>query len=976
MKQHQSGGLFLLVFLTWFLAVQLKAQGWGTNFMTSAGGPFESAGNYMTGLHPFSNDNTMFVVNNPDGHANYYLGHVIPTGQAGYMTNPSFSGENDAWHHFSTDLLALSKDSMLVLEHKMPYNGGLREIYLTLYYYNDMAQASSRYKLTWHQKVFSHPTLDVYAHRVIETSSGEFVVLGGIQTAPTELTFNPLLVKTDAGGNPLWQVTLASTTHAAPIAVQEAADGGFYVVKAVSTNTTPQTGETWLVKLSASGVLEWEKKVGGAGSEAPGALLQSADGSLLIAGNRLDAPGVFFLKLDPLGNQLWWQDYPMPQAQSIQISRVLEQPDGTLAIVGSIDNDIVIQKTGADGTPIWEKKFGTPGRVARAADASVTHDGGYVVGGSIKTSGGLVLAYIFKTDLNGIIKPGLITGNVLQDFNLDCAQNTGDIPMENWVVTAFKDSTRILYGTTDAFGNYRIESDSGRYTLHLTLPSPYWAACNNDVTTFVGYLDSVQVHFLAKPLASCPYMTVDHSYSRVRPCTQTTFQVRYCNLGTITAQSAYVQIKIDSLFTFLTGSILPSANVDNMLTFPLGDVAPLECRQFNFTAEVACNLDTGLVACSQAHIFPDSLCFPGGPNWSGAFIAVAGKCLGDSIQFTLKNIGTGPSQTLEYIVIEDAVLLRQGNFQLAPDQEMILTQPTNGSTFHLLAQQEPGVPGNDQPTVGVEACVGNGSQVPVSTGFFNQFSQNDAAPFLSDFCLPVVNSYDPNDKQAFPTGFGEAHNIFAHTELEYQIRFQNTGTDTAFRVVLLDTLSAYLDPASIRPGASSHPYRFSVEDNGVLRFTFQPIHLPQAAVNEAASQGFVSFRIRQKAGNRVGTKFQNRAGIYFDFNKPVITNAVAHTIHQPLIRVTSFVAQPKAPAIRILAYPNPFVDQIRFEIIQESAVEAQLEVYNLAGQCLNRQKFSGNTLLLARDGLPSGLYCFVIRGEKGELLGAGKMVVE
>ncbi|MCB0556652.1 MAG: hypothetical protein KDD02_24110, partial [Phaeodactylibacter sp.] len=63
-----------------------------------------------------------------------------------------------------------------------------------------------------------------------------------------------------------------------------------------------------------------------------------------------------------------------------------------------------------------------------------------------------------------------------------------------------------------------------------------------------------------------------------------------------------------------------------------------------------------------------------------------------------------------------------------------------------------------------------------------------------------------NDKQGFPRGYGDEHYIYPGTDLEYLVRFQNTGNDTAFLVVIRDTLSEFLDIATVRPGAASHPY--------------------------------------------------------------------------------------------------------------------------------------------------------------------------
>jgi hypothetical protein len=915
----------------------------------------------------------LVLVNHPWGNANYYLSDFNADGLQGTGTNGAFIAENETVNHFSTDIQPLTTDSFIVLEHKMPINGGLREIYLSLYHYDYLLVGAIKYNLVWHKKVFSHPLFDAAAVKMIETASGDFMVLGAVRTSTTDPKVNPVLIKTDREGNVLWSSTLTDPNHAQPLNVVEAADGGYYILKGVMPNSNTTKTEAWVVKTSSNGTVEWEKNLSGTLSDTPGDLLLSADGNLVISGVNRDNPAVFLIKADPLGNLLWRQDYALA-GQNIEVKRVLEHNNGELAIGGNIDEGAYLMRLDANGTSIWEKRYKTTNRLVRINDLTITANDGYLMGGSTKQDNNPPLAYMIKTDLNGIIKPGLITGNVFNDLDLNCTQGAGDVPVENWIVTAFRDNTHIFYGNTDADGNYRLECDTGNYVVTLTLPSPYWAACTNDVPMHVGYLDTVHVDFGIHAIMDCNYMTVEHAVARLRPCDTTQVYVNYCNHGTITAEGAYIEITLDPLLTFVSGEITPSSIVNNVLTFPLGDVDALECAQFAFDVVVECNMDAGLVACSEAHIYPDSLCLQPSPGWSGAIIMLEGQCEGDSVRFNIKNIGNGTSQELEYIVIEDAVLLRQGSFQLPPQGTMPVTEVANGTTVHLMAQQEPGAPGYQQPIYAVEGCVGSSGNA-ASTGFFNQFPQNDGDPFLSEWCFPVVNSFDPNDKQAFPTGFGEEHNIFANTDLEYMIRFQNTGTDTAFRVILLDTLSTHLDPATFQPGASSHPYTYELEDNGVLRFTFRDIDLPHAAVDEAGSNGFVSFRISQKKNNPVGTQITNRAGIYFDFNLPVMTNTVLHTIHEPLLEVLTFTQAPNAPVIRFKAYPNPFTDQILFSIQGQSAQDATLELYNMAGSNVRNLDFKNNTALLQREGLTSGLYFFVIRGSRGEILGEGKVVV-
>ena len=124
------------------------------------------------------------------------------------------------------------------------------------------------------------------------------------------------------------------------------------------------------------------------------------------------------------------------------------------------------------------------------------------------------------------------------------------------------------------------------------------------------------------------------------------------------------------------------------------------------------------------------------------------------------------------------------------------------------------------PSAFVEACDTN-ELGGFSTGYATQFPENDTSPFISIDCQQVIGSFDPNDKQGFPEGYGESHYIEREQDIEYLIRFQNTGTDTAFTVVVEDVLSPHLELTSIRLGASSHPYNLEIVGSDTLKFIFR-----------------------------------------------------------------------------------------------------------------------------------------------------------
>ncbi|MBL7900148.1 MAG: T9SS type A sorting domain-containing protein, partial [Crocinitomicaceae bacterium] len=140
-------------------------------------------------------------------------------------------------------------------------------------------------------------------------------------------------------------------------------------------------------------------------------------------------------------------------------------------------------------------------------------------------------------------------------------------------------------------------------------------------------------------------------------------------------------------------------------------------------------------------------------------------------------------------------------------------------------------------------------------------------------------SYDPNDKAVTPQGIGSSGYILANQDLEYLVRFQNTGNYFATDVIITDQLDPDLDWYSIEPIASSHPMTVHIDPGGEAVFEFKNIMLPDSNSNEPESHGFVKYRIKQKPDLPPGTQFTNSASIFFDLNEPVITNGVLNTIY-------------------------------------------------------------------------------------------------
>jgi uncharacterized repeat protein (TIGR01451 family) len=168
----------------------------------------------------------------------------------------------------------------------------------------------------------------------------------------------------------------------------------------------------------------------------------------------------------------------------------------------------------------------------------------------------------------------------------------------------------------------------------------------------------------------------------------------------------------------------------------------------------------------------------------------------------------------------------------------------------------------------------------------------------------ITGSYDPNDKRATTSTGDTAQWTIGEDEwVDYVIRFQNTGTDTAFNIVITDTLPVDLDPVTIVMGAASHPFTWQIEGQGTLKFLFPNILLPDSNINEPLSHGFVGFRIRPRLPLLPGDVIANVANIYFDFNPPVITEPSILTVDFS----TGIATGTKGP---LRVFPNPAHDRL------------------------------------------------------------------
>lgn len=811
------------------------------------------------------------------------------------------------------------------------------------------------------------------------TTSGMFMVEGGFVTV---LQYNPDTIRTfkmDINGNFLWsRINVIAGTYPGGRA-SATPDGGFIYVG-------PAGADVRLAKFDAEGIMEWTT-IGGT-PDIDGSnmiVIATSDGGYaVITDNAGPEHNQRLFKFDSSGSLLWWAENTLQAPYSEmtpQIGSFIEDSHGGFVFAGGLTNGTDRYPTITRFTETGVLDFFYVSQyLGNFYSLRQTLDGGYhVAGRAINSAAGSTSyqAYTLKITASGLLYPGYLAGQVSLDQNNDCLISASDIPLNDWVVKATSELFTV-YGSTNAEGRYLIGVDTGDYIIEVFPPNDLWAPCENlltaSLTTTTG--DTLfNNDFPVQAAIDCPAMQVDLATPFLRRCFNANMSISYCNLGTLPAEGASIDVTLDDLFGLVSSDIAPLSQTGNTYSFPIGDVGIGECGSFNIVTYLSCEAELGQTLCMEAHAFPDTICgmqF----NWSGASMIARAHCQGDTtVVLELENIGTAPtSEALDYIVIEDQIIFLQGSEAFDPLEVLSIPRPANGSTWRITSEQEPNHPDSSFPTAFVEGC-GTNEFNTFSMGFVNEHPLADGSGALDIDCETVVGSFDPNDKMGIPIGYGAAHYIEPGTDIEYRIRFQNTGTDTAFTVVIRDTLSVHLDPATLRVGAASHDYEFSLEGDAVAIFRFDNILLPDSNVNEALSHGFISFRISQKPEVPLESVIENEAAIYFDFNDPVITNQTSHTIGRNFIEIINDVADLPEGLGPLLAYPNPSGGLVTFEIPSQRPLKATFALYDALGRRVLQEKFEGLRFLFDGSNYEKGIYFYKVELE-GLGAYAGKVILK
>jgi len=241
----------------------------------------------------------------------------------------------------------------------------------------------------------------------------------------------------------------------------------------------------------------------------------------------------------------------------------------------------------------------------------------------------------------------------------------------------------------------------------------------------------------------------------------------------------------------------------------------------------------------------------------------------------------------------------------------------------------------------------NALDVTASDGFGFQYSNSYNQTQV------VTCAVDPNDKVVQPAGQGVNNFVTMDTWLDYMIRFQNTGTDTAFTVVVIDTLDAGLDMNTFALLGASHAVNVTTRPGNEITFMFNNILLADSNVNEPASHGYIMYRVKGNANNPDPTIINNTAYIYFDLNNAVVTNTTLTTFSDNFLSLADDAGSNELFEL----FPNPMNDLTLLRLKYPSDVKYTITMTDIQGRKIfASKKLVNGSLLIENNDLQSGTY--------------------
>jgi hypothetical protein len=809
------------------------------------------------------------------------------------------------------------------------------------------------------------------------------------------------IVKLDSLGTIQWQNTIGGSNEDELNSIQQTTDGGYILggwsnsyLSGDKTEDSLGGFDFWIVKVDALGSIQWQNTIGGSGDDKLNSIRQTADSGYIlggysasdISGDKTENciggngyPDYWIIKLDSVGAIQWQNtigggayDYLESLQQTTDGGYILGGRSNSSISGDKTENcfafsiDYWIVKVDSQGAIQWQNTIGGS-RSDNLKSIQQTTDGGYIVGGFSDS-------YIFgdKTENNiGI-----------EDYWIVKMDSVGIIQWQNTIGGTDWNMMYTIQQTSDRgyiLGGWSDSNISGDKTENSNGFSDYWIVKTDSMGLIqwqntIGGSNAEEMR-LIEQTTDGGYILAGFSYSNIS--------------GDKTEDCLWVTdywiLKLTGKYNLISGKAFNDFNSNGIQdsgepSLPGKKITEQSTGRFSFSQtngqySVAV-LDTGnytVSASSQMWYYPnpglhtatftnisqtDSLNdFAYQPIGTYNDVCVTITPMGRfrsglnaTYQISYGNYGTTTIAPTVYFYPDTNVTFQSAT--LTP------SQITLDSVVWSLPAMLPFQTGSIIITVNVDLGLPIGTLINSRAHIEPYLTDDNPSCNNSNWEVYTTGSFDPNDIIVNKTVLTTTQ-LSTAPWLEYIIRFQNTGNDTAFTVKILNSIDTNkLDISSIEFVNASHPVNINwINYQRNMEFKFDNILLPDSNTNEPLSHGFVRYRIQPKTTLNAGDSITNFAAIYFDFNEPVITNTAKTIIVLP----TGLPGTNTSPG-KLLVFPNPAENKINISNIRLDNGKANLRLTDLYGKLLFETNLTTTITEISIDNLPAGVY-FLQSGE-------------
>ena len=886
--------------------------------------------------------------------------------------------------------------NLQIIKFSNPSSGFVRSVFIICSLMFNVVNKGFSQEIEW-QNTIGGSSSD-YMYSLAKTSDGGYILGGksgsGISFDKTE---NPRggwdywIVKIDSLGLVEWDKTIGGSSTDYLYSVQQTSDGGYILGGYSESDSSGDKTENcisnnydyWIVKVDFLGVIQWQNTIGGAYWDYLMCVKQTVDGGYILGGHSssyisgdktagcIGMDDYWIIKTDGFGN-IQWQKTIGGNSDDHLVS-IEQTADGGYIIGGTSasnisgnksencigSSDYWIVKIDSFGTIQWQNTIGGSG-IEYLNSIQQTMDGGYILGGESlsdisgdKTENciGDLDYWIVKVDSIGAIQWQKTIGGDKHDY-LSSIQQTSD---EGYLLGG--------HSTSNIFHD-KMENSIGVYDFWILKTDPLG---NIEWQNTIGGNDS-DVLTSIQQSGNGDFILGGWSSSNI---SGDKTENRY---GT-----DYWIMKLTDKYNLITGTILADLNSNGVQdigepSLPGKKVTEQGTGRFSFSQTnghfSVVVLDTGNYTVST----PSPIWYSSSPTVHSASFTAINQT--DSLNdFVFQPIGSYEDVCVTITPLGNfrsgfnaTYQINYGNYGTTTIAPTVYFFPDNDVTFYS-ASTTPSLIAPDSVLWNLPALTPfqTGSiivTVLVNTGLPNGTLINSTAhiePYLTD-ANPSCNN---SNWEVYTTGAVDPNDIIVSEDtltttqlntapwLEYIIRFQNTGNDTAFTVKILNPIDTNkLDISSIEFVNASHPVNLNwINYQRNMEFKFDNILLPDSNVNEPLSHGFVRYRIQPKTTLNAGDTIPNFAAIYFDLNEPVITNTAKTVIVLP----TGLTTTNPSPG-KLLVFPNPAESSITISGIQLANGKAQLRLMDIYGKLILEKSINETTVNIETYQLAKGVY--------------------